>query len=125
MIPDSTNEIGYMLLYCVLMWLVFTLAFWLADNQHRWKDAMVSALLNLVLISVLALLGSYAAVQLGTSMVMTTGFQLVGVLICSMAVSRIGQMLSWPRTLLAAVLNVTGYVVGGLILAWLFIQMAD
>ncbi|MBR6575917.1 MAG: hypothetical protein IKK73_02175 [Akkermansia sp.] len=113
-----------MLLYCVLMWVVFTLAFWLADNQHRWKDAMISALLNLVLVSVLALLGSYAAAQLGTSMTMTTGFQLVGVLICSMAVSRIGQMLSWPRTLLAAMLNVTGYIVGGLILAWLFIHMA-
>ena len=124
MIPDSSNEIGYMLFYCVLMWVVFTLAFWLADNQHRWKDAMISAMLNLVLVSVLALLGSYAAAQLGTSMTMTTGFQLAGVLICSMAVSRIGQMLSWPRTLLAAVLNVTGYIVGGLILAWLFIHMA-
>lgn len=125
MIPDSTNETGYMLLYCVLMWVVFTLAFWLADNQHRWKDAMISALLNLVLVSVLALLSSYAAAQLGTGMIMTTGFQLAGVLICSMAVSRIGQMLSWPRTLLAAVLNVTGYIVGGLILAWLFVQMTN
>ena len=124
MIPDSTNEIGYMLLYCVLMWVVFTLAFWLADNQHRWKDAMISALLNLVLISVLALLGSYAAAQLGTSMTMTTGFQLAGVLICSMVVSRIGQMLSWPRTWLVGLLSLIFYSVMGILLGWGIVLLA-
>lgn len=121
MIPQCNNEIWYVLLYCVLLFLLFFLVFLLADNLKRKREALTGALLNLVLISVLSMLSSYAAEALNPGLYMTAGFQLTGVLICSMAVSRVLQMLNWWRTWLLGIATVLVYLLGGLLLGWLMV----
>lgn len=121
MIPDCYNETGYMLMYSVLMWILFTLAFYLADSLFRWKTSMVSALLNLVLVSVVSMLGAFAAAELKSGLLMSSLFQLAGVFLCSMAVSRAGQMLSWPRTWLVSLYCLLAYLAAGMILTGIFL----
>ena len=112
----------YVALYCILAWVVFSLALYLPDASRRKKEAMVGGLLNLVLVSVLSMLSGFAAEQLGTSMGITAAFQISGVLLCSLAVSRVVQMLSWPRTWVVGVLAVAGYLLVGVVLAWCLMQ---
>lgn len=127
MIPPCNNELWFTLLYCVLTWLGLTLAYWLADSLKRWRNAMACGLTELVLASVLAMLSSIAAAQLGTGLLMSGGFQLVGLIISAMAVSRVFQMQSWPRTWLAAVLVLLVYLLLGWLLAWVMqgLQQSD
>ena len=118
MIPGGINEIWFVLIYSALTWAAFSLGLYLADNLHRKKEAMLGGLLLVVLASVLAMLSSFAALELGTGLEMSTIFLMSGITLCSMAVSRVCQMLSWPRTFLAAVYSVVGYVLVSLILGW-------
>lgn len=122
MLPLCNNEMWYVALYCILAWVVFSLALYLPDASRRKKEAMVGGLLNLVLVSVLSMLSGFAAEQLGTSMGITAAFQISGVLLCSLAVSRVVQMLSWPRTWVVGVLAVAGYLLVGVVLAWCLMQ---
>lgn len=85
---------------------------------------MLGGLLTLVLASVLSMLTSFAAEQLLTGMVMNLTFQLTGILLCSMAVSRVMQMLSWPRTWLVGLLSLIFYSVMGILLGWGIVLMA-
>ena len=116
-LPDST-EIWFVLLYSVLTWLGFSLALFLADPYRRLRVAAVGGLLVLILASVLAMLAGFASEQLQTGEGMTTTFQLVGVGACLMAVSRVTQLLTWPRTWLAAVYGLVAYICSALILSW-------
>lgn len=125
MIPVCNNEMWYVVLYCALSWLLFSLAFWLADRQKRKKEAMVAGLLNLVLVSVLNMLGTFALETMQSGVEMAAGFQIAGVLICSMAVSRVLQMQGWLRTWLAGLLAMLGYLLCGVILAWLMLQQLN
>jgi hypothetical protein len=122
MLPVCNNELWSVVLYCALSWVMFSLALYLPDAQKRKKEAMVGAMLIMVLVAVLALLSGYAAAQLETGLMMNMVFMIVGVAICTMAVSRVLQMLSWPRTWLAGLLGVVGYLLVGIILAWCIIQ---
>lgn len=119
MIPGGINEIWFVLIYSALTWAVFSLALYLADNLHRRKEAMLGGLLILVLSSVLAMLSSFAAIQLGSGIELSAIFLLIGTAACSMAVSRVMQMLSWLRTWLVAIYAVVGYVLVSLILGWI------
>lgn len=118
MIPLCHNELWYILLYCLLTWLLLALAFYVVDALHRWKNSMVCALVEMVLAAVLSMLGGFAAAQLGTGLAMAGIFQLVGILASTMAVSRMFQMQNWPRTWLAGALAVVAYALAGQILAW-------
>ena len=118
MIPLCNNELWYVLLYCLLTWLLLALAFYAADALHRWKNAMACALVEMVLAAVLSMLGGFAAAQLGTGLPMAGIFQLVGILASTMAVSRIFQMQNWSRTWLAGALAVVAYALAGQIMAW-------
>ncbi len=118
MIPPCHNELWFMLLYCVLTWVLLTLAFYVPDSLHRWKSAMACALVELVLAAVLSMLSSYAAAQLGTGFLMAGIFQLAGIMASAMAVSRVFQMLNWPRTWLAGALTVTAYLLVGQLMVW-------
>ncbi len=119
MTTDCNNELWWMLLYCGILWFILSLAFWLADSQRRLKEASISGFVELFLISTLALISGYAAAELQQGMLMTTIFQLAGVLISSIAVSRVIQMLSWTRTWIAALLSMLGYLAAGIALLWL------
>lgn len=123
MIPPLQHEIWYILLYCTLVWLTFSISFWLVDSQRRIKVAAVAGLLNLILVSVLSMLAGFAAEQLGTGMLMTSSFQIVGLLACTIAVSRLCQMLSWPRTFLVALIAAAAYILSGMIVLWLMLHM--
>lgn len=112
------------MIYCILTWVAFTGALYLADNLHRPKEAMLGGLLTLVLASVLSMLSSFAAEQLLTSMAMNLTFQLSGILLCAMAVSRVVQMLSWPRTWLAGVLSLLFYTLAALFIGWGIVLLA-
>lgn len=79
---------------------------------------MVGGLLILVLASVLSMLSGFAANQLQTGVLVSMIFQLAGIFISSMAVSRVLQMLSWPRTWLAAVLVLILYVTACILMGW-------
>lgn len=116
MITDGDNELWWMLLYCGILWFILSLAFWLADSQRRLKEASISGFVELFLISTLAMISGFAAAELQQGMLVTTIFQLTGVLISSMAVSRVIQMQSWPRTWLAALLSMLGYLAAGVVL---------
>lgn len=118
MIPVCNNELWYMLLYCVLTWGMLVLAFGIADNLHRWKNAMSCALVELVLAAVLSMLSGFAASRLSTGTALTGLFQLVGILASAMAVSRVFQMVSWTRTWLAGVLTVVAYALVGQLMVW-------
>lgn len=118
MIPSGMQEIGVIMLYCVLTWVAFTLALRLPDNQRRWKEAMLGGMLTLVLASVLSMLTSFAAEQLQTGMVMNLSFQLAGILLCAMAVSRVVQLLSWARTWLVGILALLFYSLAGVLIGW-------
>jgi len=112
------------MLYCILSWVAFSGALYLADNLRRPKEAMLGGLLTLVLASVLSMLTSFAAEQLLTGMAMNISFQLAGILLCSMAVSRVMQMLSWPRTWLVGLLSLIFYSVMGILLGWGIVLLA-
>lgn len=118
MILTGVQEIWVILLYCILSWVAFSLALYLADNVKRKKEAMVGGLLILVLASVLSMLSGFAANQLQTGVLVSMIFQLAGIFISSMAVSRVLQMLSWPRTWLAAVLVLILYVTACILMGW-------
>lgn len=118
MIPPCNNELFFILLFCVLTFVMLSLAFWLADNLHRWRNAMACGLVELVLASVISMLSAFAAAQLGTGQTMAGLFQLAGLVASAMAVSRVFQMLSWRRTWLAAALVIAGYLLVGQILVW-------
>ncbi|MBR3903515.1 MAG: hypothetical protein IKJ29_07660 [Akkermansia sp.] len=123
MMPLFHPEIWFVMLYCVLMWALFALAFFLADNLWRKKEAMVCGLLNLVLVSVLAMLSNFAAQMLGAGWLMSAGFLVIGILLCSMAVSRVCQMLGWLRTCLAAFYALLAYSACGFILGWVIVAL--
>lgn len=118
MIPSGIQEIWVVMIYCILTWVAFTGALYLADNLHRPKEAMLGGLLTLVLASVLSMLASFAVEQLLTSMAMNLTFQLSGILLCAMAVSRVVQMLSWPRAWLVGVLALIFYTTASILLGW-------
>lgn len=118
MILTGVQEIWVILLYCILSWVAFSLALYLADDVKRKKEAMVGGLLILVLASVLSMLSGFAANQLQTGILMSMIFQLTGIFISSMAVSRVLQMLSWPRTWLAAVLVLILYITACILMGW-------
>lgn len=118
MILTGIQEIWVILLYCILSWVAFTLALYLADNVKRKKEAMVGGVLILVLASVLSMLRGFAANQLQTGMVMNMIFQLFGIFVSTMAVSRVLQMLSWPRTWLAAILVLAFYLTACILMGW-------
>lgn len=118
MILPGPYEIWFVLVYGILAWIAFSLGLYLGDNFHRKKEAMVGGLLILVLASVLGMLSGFAAEQLQTGLVMSLSFQLVGIFICTMAVSRVCQMLNWPRTWLAALLSLVFYLIAALIIGW-------
>lgn len=123
MMPLFHPEIWFVMLYCVLMWMLFSLAFFLADDLWRKKEAMVCGLLNLLLVSVLAMLSNFAAQMLGTGWLMSAGFLVIGILLCSMAVSRVCQMLGWFRTFLAAFYALLAYSACGFILSWIIMAL--
>lgn len=123
MISPCYNELWFMLLYCVLTWALLAVAFSVADSLHRWKTAMACALVELVLAAVLSMLSSFAAAQLGTGFIMAGIFQLAGILASAMAVSRVFQMLSWPRTWLAGALTVAAYLLVGQLMAWFLLWL--
>lgn len=112
------------MLYCILTWVAFSGAIYLADNLRRPKEAMLGGLLALVLASVLSMLTSFAAEQLQTPLAMNLAFQLSGILLCTMAVSRVVQMLSWPRTWLAGVLSLLFYTLAALFIGWGIVLLA-
>lgn len=116
MIPPCDNSLGAVLLYCVMVWLAFSLALLAAGPDRGLKAAALGGFLTLVLSACIAMLAAYAMEGLGTGLLMAGSFQLVGVGVCAMAVSRVCQMLSWPRTLLAGFLCILGYLLAGLIL---------
>lgn len=118
MILTGVQEIWVILLYCILSWVAFTLALYLADNVKRKKEAMVGGVLILVLASVLSMLSGFAANQLQTGMVMNMVFQLSGIFVSTMAVSRVLQVLSWPRTWLAAILVLAFYLTACILMGW-------
>lgn len=111
------------MLYCILTWVAFSGALFLPDNLRRAKEAMLGGLMTLVLASVLSLLASFAAEQLQTGVGMNLTFQLSGILLCSMAVSRVVQMLSWPRTWLVGVLALIFYTIMAILLGWGIVLM--
>lgn len=123
MIPSGIQEIWVVMLYCVLTWAAFSGALYLADNWRRPKEAMLGGLLVLVLASVISMLTSFAAEQLLTGMSMNLTFQLSGIMLCAMAVSRVVQQLSWPRTWLAGVLSLLFYSIIAVLLGWGIILM--
>lgn len=123
MIPSGIQEIWVVMLYCVLAWAAFSGALYLADNWRRPKEAMLGGLLVLVLASVISMLTSFAAEQLLTGMSMNLTFQLCGIMLCAMAVSRVVQQLSWPRTWLAGVLSLLFYSIIAVLLGWGIILM--
>ncbi len=112
------------MIYCILTWVAFTGALYLADNLRRPKEAMLGGLLTLVLASVLSMLTSFAAEQLMTGMAMNLTFQLSGILLCAMAVSRVVQMLSWPRTWLVGALSLIFYTIVAILLGWGIVLLA-
>lgn len=118
MILPGPYEIWFVLIYGILAWLSFALGLYLADDLHRKKEAMVGALLILVLASVLSMLAGFAAEQLQTGLLMSMAFQLTGIVLCVMAVSRVTQMLSWPRTWLAALLALIFYILAAVLVGW-------
>lgn len=124
MIPSGIQEIWVVMLYCILTWVAFSGALYLADNLRRPKEAMLGGLLALVLASVLSMLTSFAAEQLQTPLAMNLSFQLSGILLCIMAVSRVVQMLSWPRTWLAGVLSLLFYTLAALLIGWGIVLLA-
>ena len=121
MVPACNNDFWYILLYCVLLWGFLVLALLAADPLHRWKESLAGAAVELILISTLSTLSGFAIIQLQTGYLMAVIFQLVGVIISAMAVSRVFQLLTWRRTLLAAVYSLVAYLLTGLILSELLI----
>ena len=108
-----------MMVYCILSWAAFSLALFLADKWHRKKEAMAGGLLILVLVSVLSLLSGFAVESLQTGVALSMSFLLTGIFFCTMAVSRVIQMLSWPRTWLASALGLVFYLVVTILQVWL------
>lgn len=123
MLPPLIDEMWFILLYCLLLCCVFSLALYLPDNFRRKKEASTGGLLILVLYSVLSMLSGFATEELGAGFMMTSVFQLAGLIICTMAVSRVLQMLSWPRTWIAALLSVSFYLLVSLILSWCLVKL--
>ena len=62
----------------------------------------------------------YATVFMGVGMLMRLIFQLCGVLLSVMAVSRVVQMLPWPRTWLAGGLALFFYLIVSTLIGWCF-----
>jgi len=124
MIPSGIQEIWVVMIYCILTWVAFSGSLYLADNLRRPKEAMLGGLLALVLASVLSMLTSFAAEQLQTPLAMNLTFQLSGILLSIMAVSRVVQMLSWPRTWLAGVLSLLFYTLAALFIGWGIVLLA-
>ena len=124
MIPSGIQEIWVVMLYCILTWVAFSGALYLADNLRRPKEAMLGGLLILVLASVLSMLTSFAAEQLQTGIAMNLTFQLTGILLCAMAVSRVMQMLSWPRTWLVGLFALFFYTLSGVLIGWGIVLLA-
>ena len=111
MFPTHAQEIWITLLYCVLTWVAFSAAYYLADTLHRRKEAMIGGLIAFMAVSILMMLAGYASVFMGVGVLMSLIFQLCGVLLSVMAVSRVVQMLPWPRTWLAGGLALFFYLI--------------
>ncbi len=118
MVPSGFHEIWLILLFCILTWVGFSVALYLADRFRRKKEAMVGGLLTLLLSSVLAMLSGFAAAFLDTGLMVAMLFQLCGLFISAMAVSRVLQMLSWPRTWLAGLLCLLFYLLVSMVVGW-------
>ena len=119
MLPPCNNELWFILLYCLISWLFFSLALYVADSFRRAGTAMAGGFLTLVTTASIATLAAYAAAELRTSLEMTGALQVVGVAACSLAVSRVCQLQSWGRTLVSVLLSVLGYLLSGILLLWL------
>ena len=122
MVPACNNDFWYILLYCILLWSLLVLALLAADPRHRWKESLAGAAVELILISTLSTLSGFAIIQLQSGYLMAVFFQLAGVIISAMAVSRVVQLLNWRRTLLAAVYSLVAYLLTGFVLTQLFMS---
>lgn len=120
MFPTHAQEIWITLLYCVLTWVAFAAAYYLADTLHRRKEAMIGGLIAFMVVSILMMLAGYATVFMGVGVLMSLIFQLCGVLLSVMAVSRVVQMLPWPRTWLAGGLALFFYLIVSTLIGWCF-----
>jgi hypothetical protein len=120
MFPTHAQEIWITLLYCVLTWVAFSAAYYLADTLHRRKEAMIGGLIAFMVVSILMMLAGYASVFMGVGVLMSLIFQLCGVLLSVMAVSRVVQMLPWPRTWLAGGLALFFYLIVSTLIGWCF-----
>ena len=118
MFPTQAQEIWITLLYCILTWVAFAAAYYLADPLHRRKEAMIGGLIAFMAVSILMMLAGYASVFMGVGLLMSLIFQLCGVLLSTMAVSRVVQMLSWPRTWLAGGLALFFYLIVSTLIGW-------
>lgn len=120
MFPTHAQEIWITLLYCVLTWVAFSAAYYLADTLHRRKEAMIGGLIAFMAVSILMMLAGYASVFMGVGVLMSLIFQLCGILLSTMAVSRVVQMLPWPRTWLAGGLALFFYLIISTLIGWCF-----
>lgn len=120
MFPTHAQEIWITLLYCVLTWVAFSAAYYLADTLHRRKEAMIGGLIAFMAVSILMMLAGYASVFMGVGVLMSLIFQLCGILLSTMAVSRVVQMLPWPRTWLVGGLALFFYLIVSTLIGWCF-----
>ena len=111
MFASPLQQFWFALLYSLLTWVAFSLACYLADDLRRRKPAMFAGLLALICAAVIVLLAGYAAIVMQTGMLMSLIFQICGILLSVMSVSRVVQMLSWPRTWLAGGLALFFYLI--------------
>lgn len=119
MSPSVFREIWIILLFCLLTWSGFSAALYLADTFRRKKEALVGGALMVLLSSVLGMLAGFAAAFLQAGLIISTLFQLSGIFLCTMAVSRVLQMLTWPRTWLIGLLGLLFYIFCFLLVGWI------
>ena len=118
MLASPLQQFWFALLYSLLTWVAFSLACYLADDLRRRKPAMFAGLLALICAAVIVLLAGYAAIVMQTGMLMSLIFQICGILLSVMSVSRVVQMLSWKRTWLAGILALFFYLLASAIANW-------
>ena len=119
MSPTAFREIWIILLFCLLTWGGFSAALYLPDTFKRKKEALVGGALMVLLSSVLGMLAGFAAAFLQAGLIISTLFQLSGIFLCTMAVSRVLQMLTWPRTWLTGLLGLLFYILCFLLVGWI------
>jgi hypothetical protein len=115
MSPTAFHEIWIVLLFCLLTWGGFAAALYLPDSFRRKKEAWVGGALMVLLSSILGMLSGFAAAFLQAGLIMSILFQASGIFLCTVAVSRVLQMLTWPRTWLVGLLALLFYLLSFLL----------